>query len=307
MVSLASTILSLTLACSASAQSVDADVIAPPAVDAELAIRFADHLLRGDDPFNALTWYRLGSFLSEEPRPGAELRAAWCYELGSRYDAAEAAYIAVGERYPQLAEVTGWRAAMASRAAGRVGMARVYLQEISLDAPGTPAAARAQWMEALLAIEQGQDAYGAAHLDVGGAYAARSAETLARLQAPYRVVSPTGAGVMSAVLPGSGQVYAGHWGDGVMALLTTAGSGALSYTLLRYGAEEDRGWAKTAGVSFGTLSGFFWASEVLGAVRGAQRANRLSRSHHLDEVFAAAITPDLEVSAEAVDTSAWPA
>lgn len=48
---------------------------------------------------------------------------------------------------------------------------------------------------------------------------------------PYR--SPTLAGVMSAVLPGAGQVYTGRWVDGVISLIVNAGFGFGAYEAYR--------------------------------------------------------------------------
>lgn len=48
---------------------------------------------------------------------------------------------------------------------------------------------------------------------------------------PYR--SPVLAGVMSAVLPGAGQVYTGRWVDGVISLIVNAGFGFGAYEAYR--------------------------------------------------------------------------
>ncbi len=45
--------------------------------------------------------------------------------------------------------------------------------------------------------------------------------------------NPTLAGIMSAVIPGSGKMYVGEWGDGIMALVTTGLFAFLAYDNFR--------------------------------------------------------------------------
>lgn len=306
MVYLAFTILFQSASWASPDFSEEPDVLG--AMDGELALRFADHLLDENDPFNALTYYRLGQFLSGGPQPGAALRVAWCYERGERWDAAEEAYLRVSERFPSVEGEALWRAAMVARRAGRGSLARVYLQDLEL--LGGAWADRARWMRAMITIELGEgmaDEFLAFQAEFPESpFASRVPAVRIAMDAPYRKTAPWVAGAMSAVVPGLGQAWVGHWGDGAMSFLTTAGTGALAYTLVHYGREADARWAMNQGVAWGTLSVFFWASETFGAVRGAKRANHQRWHLHLEEVSAAGIGPELEVEPLTVDTTRWP-
>lgn len=280
-----------------------------PVVDPVTAASFADSLLDGGDPFNALTWYRLSLHLSGEDNPAApslRFRAALCYELGDRHDAAEAAYLDLAERFAEWSPRATYRAGMAAREGGHPGMARVHFEEVLLEDPTGPWADRSAYMAAVLTLQFHDLERTRRELD---AFAERfpESELIPRVDAlrpvlaePVRHRSPTLAGVFSAVVPGTGQLHARHWGDGVMAFVTSAGSAGLAYSLIRYGVEDERAWATSTGTVFAVLSSFLWVSQVVGAVRGARRANDLWLHQHIDDVLEEAMHPELEVYPEDV-------
>ncbi len=78
--------------------------------------------------------------------------------------------------------------------------------------------------------------------------------------------NPTLAGIMSAVIPGSGKMYVGEWGDGIMALVTTGLFAFLAYDNFRAG-HNTRAWIFTG------LGVFFYAGNVYGSVAAAQIYN----------------------------------
>jgi len=81
---------------------------------------------------------------------------------------------------------------------------------------------------------------------------------------PYK--SPLLAALFSAVIPGSGKLYAGEIADGVTALLATASLGYLSYTDFKAG-HYFRGWL------FGGLAAGFYAGNIYGSAAAAQIYN----------------------------------
>lgn len=86
------------------------------------------------------------------------------------------------------------------------------------------------------------------------------------------------AGIFSSVLPGSGQWYAGHEVDGLMAFFFNAfflGSAAALYDLER---AADR--PHTASGVFGFVGLFFYITNIVGAVASAKRYNM-----HQERVF----------------------
>ena len=81
---------------------------------------------------------------------------------------------------------------------------------------------------------------------------------------PYK--NPALTGAMSAIIPGSGKMYVGEWGDGITALLVTSLFAFLAYD--NFQAEHTtRAWIFTG------LGAFFYAGNIYGSVASAQIFN----------------------------------
>jgi len=78
--------------------------------------------------------------------------------------------------------------------------------------------------------------------------------------------NPALAGIMSAVIPGSGKMYVGEWGDGIMAFITTGLFAFLAYDNFK-ADHNTRAWIFTG------LGAFFYAGNVYGSVAAAQIYN----------------------------------
>jgi uncharacterized membrane protein len=291
----------------ASAQSLEpSDGLSAAALDAVSAESFATKLLREGDPFNALTFYRLSEALTDEP--GAELyfRMALCYELGDRFHDAEAAYLDLAGRDPAWSGRATYRAAMSATASGRPAEAALHLQDVQLEGQGTPLAMQAAFMTGVVALDAGDpvsaqaafQAFDLAYPDHPLVVRSRAAQAVLEQRVPRR--SPAAAGLLSLVLPGAGQLYAGHAGDAAMAFLASGVLGLWSYSLVRSGVEDERGWRIGAGAALGTVATFTWSSNVFGAVRGARRTNVYLRKKRADNVRRETADPLLEASAEDV-------
>jgi TM2 domain-containing membrane protein YozV len=81
---------------------------------------------------------------------------------------------------------------------------------------------------------------------------------------PYK--SPELAGVMSAIIPGSGKMYVGEWGDGITALLVTSLFAFLAYDNFK-ADHTTRAWIFTG------LGAFFYAGNIYGSIAAAQIFN----------------------------------
>ena len=81
---------------------------------------------------------------------------------------------------------------------------------------------------------------------------------------PYK--STAIAGILSAVVPGSGKMYVGEWGDGVTAFIVTGLLAFLAYDNFRAG-HNTRAWIFTG------LGAFFYAGNIYGSVASAQIFN----------------------------------
>ena len=78
--------------------------------------------------------------------------------------------------------------------------------------------------------------------------------------------SPPWAGIFSAIIPGSGKMYVGEWGDGITGLLLTSLFAYLAYD--NFNANHDtRAWIFTG------IGGFFYAGNIYGSIASAQIFN----------------------------------
>ena len=77
---------------------------------------------------------------------------------------------------------------------------------------------------------------------------------------------PFFAGILSAILPGSGKIYTGEYGDGVVAFLTSAVFSFIAYDNFRAG-HNTRGWIWTG------VAAMFYAGNVYGSIASAQIYN----------------------------------
>ena len=88
----------------------------------------------------------------------------------------------------------------------------------------------------------------------------RVMDDIARTRFETRQKSPWLAGMLSAVLPGSGKIYAGRVGEGVSALLTVGGLGAI--TAEQWKKHGSRSWQTLAA---GSLCAIFYLGNIYGS------------------------------------------
>jgi hypothetical protein len=81
---------------------------------------------------------------------------------------------------------------------------------------------------------------------------------------PYK--SPTWAGIFSAIIPGSGKMYVGEWGDGITGLLITGLFAFLAYDNFK-ADHTARAWLFTG------VGAFFYAGNIYGSIASAQIFN----------------------------------
>lgn len=81
---------------------------------------------------------------------------------------------------------------------------------------------------------------------------------------PYK--NPTLAGILSSIIPGSGKIYIGEYGDGIVAFIATSLFAFLSYDNFKAN-HNFRGWL------FAGIGLFFYAGNIYGSVASAQVYN----------------------------------
>jgi len=81
---------------------------------------------------------------------------------------------------------------------------------------------------------------------------------------PYK--NPAWAGIFSAIIPGSGKMYVGEWGDGITGLLITSLFAFLAYDNFKAN-HNTRAWIFTG------IGAFFYAGNIYGSITAAQIFN----------------------------------
>jgi len=81
---------------------------------------------------------------------------------------------------------------------------------------------------------------------------------------PYK--SPAWAGIFSAIVPGSGKIYVGEWGDGIAGFLITGLFAYLAYDNFK-NDNTTKAWIFTG------IGAFFYAGNIYGSVAAAQIFN----------------------------------
>ncbi|RPI67954.1 MAG: hypothetical protein EHM47_15100 [Ignavibacteriales bacterium] len=85
-----------------------------------------------------------------------------------------------------------------------------------------------------------------------------------KVNPPYK--NEVSAGILSAIIPGSGKMYVGEWGDGITALIVTSLFAFLAYDNFK-ADHTTRAWIFTG------LGAFFYAGNIYGSVASAQIFN----------------------------------
>lgn len=89
--------------------------------------------------------------------------------------------------------------------------------------------------------------------------------------------NPYWAGIMSAVVPGSGKMYAGRFKDGLFSLILVGLTGVVAYEGFHHdGLKSWEGWL------FGSLSTGFYAGNIYGSVLAARQTNLTRENGILD-------------------------
>ncbi len=286
----------LILSLLANALAAEPAPATPAAVlDSRAASGFADTLMSAGDPYNALTWYRLALYL-EPSRPDADalrFRQALAYERGERFPAAVFAYGQVGGA---LADDAAYRSALADFHAGNPLSADVSLERLPLFFPDSEWVPAAGYLRGVLALQSKDLDAAVVRFESFNApsstFAPRAAALAAAAREPIPHKAPLLAGALS-VVPGLGQLYGGHPGDAAMAAIVNIPVGVTSALLLRDGIQTGRSGTLVAGAILGGAFVITYPSNLLGAYRGALRANEHNKQRRAEALLGQAWDPAL--------------
>ncbi len=255
--------------------------VAGPAAPEAPQLAFADRLAHRGDWYRAITEYR--RFAHHHPsHPLAEralLRVGDLYGAAGKYDAAAAAYegLAAVAPSPATAVEASWRAARAYERAGRLRRASAHYHRFVTRWPEGERADAARYRGAWTLAQAGDwEAAGQrlAEDPPGGRYKDPAAALAADLAGPSPdEKSPLLAGILSGVLPGAGQAYAGRWGDGLLALLVNG-----TFIFGTYQAWDNDNTATA--VVMGMFGAGFYLGGVFGGVNAAHRFNDQAITDH---------------------------
>jgi len=251
---------------------------------------FARSLLAEGDYYRAITLYKELAFFAADPAERDRHR----YTIGKAYRLAQRHDLAVATLAPLLARGAldpGLQArARLQLGLGYLGSGVPALAELELQqAAASGEQARASLFLGVLRLEGRKDAEAAAHF----AAAARDGDGATRqlaLQLGERALtaadlpsrSPTLAALLSAVLPGAGQLYVGHSADALQAFGFTGAFGFATY--LAYERDRDRGGTYVLTGTAAAITAVFYAASIYGAARTARYFNDRQRELFLGEL-----------------------
>ena len=239
---------------------------------------FADSLFQEGDYLNAAHEYKRFLFLHPDtPRIDfIAFRVAASYQNAGKLENAIRAYQFLMDTYPKsiLLERAKNNIAQCLVLSGDSEQGLSSLKRFLSEHKGSSLAPRVQFTIGMLHVDKGEwEQASRAWSDVYSTYPespfAKVSDRLARTiknadTLPYR--SPTVAGVLSALIPGSGQVYSGRTVDG---LYTFVGMVVLGGASLYY-ADQER---YEVAVPVGILGAFFYGNGIYRSIQSARIFN----------------------------------
>ena len=258
----------------------------PDYYSAENTLKFADYLYEQGDFLRAVGEYQRYLFYKPQDSEIIRYRIALCYRLGGKTEQA----IQIFETF--LRESPNSK--FASSAYYQIGVSYFLMEQfdksvkyLDVSLPhitdvryhsesqqliGLSYLKQKRWLEAEKMFNTLQES------DVLGVREKASVYSKYALQgAKLPTRSPFLAGLFSSIVPGTGRIYTGRFGDALNSLLTVGLTGWQAYDgFRRDGLSSIKGWG------FGTLSGIFYVGNIYGSVLSARVYNR----HIADEFLA---------------------
>jgi TolA-binding protein len=246
-----------------------------PLTDANQILGFADALFNDGDYFRAITEYKRFLFLyPTDARAGrVQLQIGLSYQRGQQWEDARQTFEAIVQRHPggNIRAEAAYLVGETSFRQGRYAQAIADLRPVAEQYQHTPVGERAryllgwsylrarQWPEASQTFEAIDTTSPLFPSSRALADAAREGEHLPRK-------SPALAGLMSAVIPGTGHFYTGRFRDGAIALL-------LNGAFLAAGLEAVSAGNEAAAGLLLFFEAAWYSGAVYGAVNAAQKYN----------------------------------
>jgi TolA-binding protein len=247
-----------------------------PLTDAEQILRFANALFNDGDYYRAITEYRRFLFFyPSDARAGRiQLQIGRAYQRAQQWEEARKIFEALAQQHadPEIRAEAAYLIGETSFQQRRYTQAIADLRPVADRYAQTPVGEGARyllgwsylrarrWSEATQTFESIDTASPLFPASRTLADASRDAENLPRK-------SPALAGLMSAVIPGTGHFYTGRWRDGAIALL-------LNGAFLAAGIEAVSAGNEAAAGLILFFEAAWYSGAVYGAVNATQKYNR---------------------------------
>lgn len=192
-----------------------------------IQLKLADAFMAEGEYYRAVTEYKKFIILFPDSKQAdyAGFRIAMAYYRGEEYESAARAFTAFATRYPRSrhAPEAGYYEGMSYLGLNKPGKAESAFTRVVTACPDSEYGRRALLGTSLIRFDRNDSAgcrrqlerYLVEYPADDGAKPVRDAITLLDQNREPARKSPLAAGILSAVVPGSGHVYAGHYGDGI--------------------------------------------------------------------------------------------
>ena len=193
----------------------------------EVQLKVADSFMSEGEYYRAVTEYKkfLILFPDSEQSDSVLFKIGMAYYQGDEFETAARAFTSVGVRYPdsRYAPTAGYHAGLCYWRLDRLDEAAAAFTSVATRYPASVDAPRALLETSLVEFDR-KDLAGsrrelqrflAAYPQDNRSEKARDAITLLDRDRELPRKSPVVAGLLSALVPGAGHIYAGHYGDGV--------------------------------------------------------------------------------------------
>jgi outer membrane protein assembly factor BamD (BamD/ComL family)/TM2 domain-containing membrane protein YozV len=193
----------------------------------EVQVMLGDSFMAEREYYRAVTEYKkfLVLFPDSEQSDSVLFKIGRAYQGGDEFENAARSFAAIGERYPDstYAPAAGYQAGLCYWRLNRLDEAAAAFTAVATHYPASGDAPRALLETALVDFDRKDlpgsrrelERFLATYPQDQRAEKARDAITLLDRDQQLPRKSPVVAGLLSAVVPGAGHIYAGHYGDGV--------------------------------------------------------------------------------------------
>jgi TM2 domain-containing membrane protein YozV len=242
----------------------------------ENILKFADHLYQEKDYLRAAGEYQRYLFYSTQNADSVLYKIGLCYRLAGETEKAISYFCKIAPRDSDspLRFTAAYQIAYTYFLDGQHENSLQYLSQFMDDTKNPDNRGKLQILAAFNYLYQKRwsdaehvlDSIAARDENLNLTASSLNARAREGMNLPRKI--PIMAGLFSAVIPGTGKIYCGEYGDGIYSLIITGITGWLAWDGFREnGIRSVRGWV------FGSVCGVFYAGNVYGSAIAARIHN----------------------------------